>query len=52
MTHKTMLWLSLAITIFVLAVAFLTGNSGLYILAGLAAASSIGIWRRKIGPGR
>ena len=47
-----MLWLSLAITVFVLAVAFLTGNSGLYILAGLAGASSIALWKRKIGPRR
>ena len=52
MSQKTLLWVSLAITVFVLAVAFLTGNSGLYILAGLSGASSIGIWKRKIGPRR
>ena len=47
-----LLWLSLSITIFVLAVAFLTGNSGAYILAGLSAASSIATWERKLGARR
>jgi succinate-acetate transporter protein len=46
LTPKTMLWISLAITVFVLSVAFLTGNSGLYILAGLSGASSIAIWQK------
>jgi hypothetical protein len=47
--RKLVLWLSVGATIFVLAAAFLTGNSGLYLLAGLSAASSIYAWQRKNG---
>lgn len=47
MNTTTALWISLAITVFVLAVAFLTGNSALYILAGLSGASSILLWQKR-----
>jgi hypothetical protein len=40
---------SVAATILVLATAFLTANSGLYILAGLAAVSTWIAWRGKRG---
>ena len=44
---RTTLWVSIAATVFVLATAIFTGNPGLYILAGLSAAGSIGLLARR-----
>lgn len=45
--RKAVLGLSVFATIFVLAAAMLTGNTALYILAALAAASTIVVWQRR-----
>ncbi|WP_324750776.1 hypothetical protein SH591_04940 [Sphingomonas sp. LY54] len=47
MSRNAQLGLSLVLTAFILGIAFYTGNSGLYILAGLAAGSAIALWQRR-----
>ncbi|MGZ8337333.1 MAG: hypothetical protein ACXWU1_11790 [Allosphingosinicella sp.] len=44
------LGLSVAATTLVLAAAFITANSALYLLAGLAAVSTLLVWRRRGAP--
>ena len=45
--RKAVLGLSVFATVFVLAAALLTGNTALYILAALAAASTVVVWQRR-----
>jgi hypothetical protein len=43
--RKLALGLSVAVTVFVLAAAFVTANGALYLLAGLAVVSTLLTWR-------
>ena len=45
--RKPVVWASAAIAIFVLGTATYTGNPGLFILAGLSAATALGFAARK-----
>jgi hypothetical protein len=47
--RRAVLGLSVAATIFALAAAFLTANGALYILAALAGAGTLVVWRSRSG---
>ena len=45
--RKTVTWISVAVAVFVTGTAIFTGNPGLFILAGLSAASALGLLATK-----